>query len=163
MKCLRNKQHGLLGFKTRVVADCLLEYRVTSQTSNLMKFLQQFSFVYFGQKWECLLFCPSGEITMKLKQPWKSSLADHTSPAYKILSGNLATAVSTITSIFLNESLSTRPADMSKVDWDVGSVWWTSRSSPCYHVHPETLAINVMNCLLNTAFQDVPTATLVLT
>lgn len=34
-----------------------------------------------------------GEITMKLKQPWKSSLADHTSPAYKILSGNLATAV----------------------------------------------------------------------
>lgn len=30
---------------------------------------------------------------MKLKQPWKSSLADHTSPAYKILSGNLATAV----------------------------------------------------------------------
>lgn len=34
-----------------------------------------------------------GEITMKMKQPWKSQLADHSSPAYKILSGNLATAV----------------------------------------------------------------------
>ena len=35
-----------------------------------------------------------GEITMKLKQPWKSELVDHTSPAYQILAGNLATAVS---------------------------------------------------------------------
>ena len=31
---------------------------------------------------------------MKLKQSWKSELADHASPAYQILAGNLATAVS---------------------------------------------------------------------
>ena len=37
---------------------------------------------------------PTGEITMKLKQSWKSELADHASPAYQILAGNLATAVS---------------------------------------------------------------------
>lgn len=36
----------------------------------------------------------TGEITMKLKQSWKSELADHASPAYQILAGNLATAVS---------------------------------------------------------------------
>ncbi|KAJ7392383.1 hypothetical protein OS493_012044 [Desmophyllum pertusum] len=36
-----------------------------------------------------------GEITMKLKQPWKSEYTDHASPAYQILSGNLATAVKT--------------------------------------------------------------------
>ena len=35
-----------------------------------------------------------GEITMKLKQPWKSEFTDHASAAYQILAGNLATAVS---------------------------------------------------------------------
>ncbi|KAL9983972.1 hypothetical protein ACROYT_G006222 [Oculina patagonica] len=34
-----------------------------------------------------------GEITMKLKQPWKSEYTDHSSAAYQILSGNLATAI----------------------------------------------------------------------
>lgn len=36
----------------------------------------------------------TGEITMKLKQPWKSEFTNHASPAYQILAGNLATAVS---------------------------------------------------------------------
>lgn len=36
-----------------------------------------------------------GEITMKLKQPWKSEFTDHASPAYQILAGNLATAIKT--------------------------------------------------------------------
>jgi len=36
-----------------------------------------------------------GEITMKLKQPWKSEFTDHASAAYQILAGNLATAVKT--------------------------------------------------------------------
>lgn len=35
----------------------------------------------------------TGEITMKLKQPWKSEFTNHASPAYQILAGNLATAV----------------------------------------------------------------------
>ena len=42
----------------------------------------------------CQCVFSTGEITMKLKQPWKSELTDHTSPAYQILAGNLATAVS---------------------------------------------------------------------
>lgn len=41
-----------------------------------------------------MVFCSTGEITMKLKQPWKSEFTDHASPAYQILAGNLATAVS---------------------------------------------------------------------
>ncbi|XP_027043180.1 protein diaphanous homolog 1-like [Pocillopora damicornis] len=36
-----------------------------------------------------------GEITMKLKQPWKSEFTDHASAAYQILAGNLATAIKT--------------------------------------------------------------------
>lgn len=74
-----------------------------------------------------------GEITMKLKQPWKSELVDHTSPAYQILAGNLATAVKTalrreayISNIYFREGYvpgnpSTQPITVAHYMVDGGS------------------------------------------
>ncbi|XP_073240556.1 uncharacterized protein [Porites lutea] len=74
-----------------------------------------------------------GEITMKLKQSWKSELADHASPAYQILAGNLATAVKTalrrdayISNIYFREGYvpgnpSTQPITVAHFMVDGGS------------------------------------------